>query len=696
MEESFWDEKQDEIDPKVPGRIHKEEFRRFWVEELQAADMHLTILEEGYKLPFSSLPPQSSLPNNYSARQPEHYEFVCRAVDNHLTVGAISEVSEPPYLIMPLQVIAPIGRKKRLITDPSRQLNPYLHKQAVKLDNLHHIVGSIQKDAWFGVMDLASGYYHIKVHEPHRKYLGFSWTGKDQILRYYVWNIAFLGLAPLVRTFTKLQKPIIAYLRQQGIQCYIYIDDLIVFGESRQECQRNMELTRKAWKQAGWVEKHSKARGPMQQGEYLGLVLNTVTLSIHVPQHKKNLIVTLCKNLARQSVWHIKDIAQVYGKILANLLAVGPQLLLLTRQGLKTLASTDSWSQRITIDHLHQELEFLAKNFMDIDGYPMEQEHRKVSTSLVQTASDASAQAVAVVQLICNQGITHSTHEGRCGFKLAVQPFTDQEKSLSSTWRELLGLLVLLRTQSLSISGTAVIHWTDSKNVERIMLKGSNTDNLQRLAMTIYKAARELRIDLRVIWRPRSDPRIQLADDFSRAVDAEDYGVDDGTFRYLEHLTGRAFTFDLFASDNNFRVSKFASILASDLALFRDAFTHVWTDLGFCYVHPPVSSIGAVIRKIVQDKACGVLILPLWRTMKDWLLVCNDGVHFNRVITRGTAIWPYYRKGPDVISSTFRGFSKFATLALEFDGNQNNPLSSRVERTVCSKNGCHKCLPSLF
>eukprot|EP00094_Tigriopus_californicus_P013697 TCALIF_13254-PA protein Name:"Protein of unknown function" AED:0.03 eAED:0.10 QI:0/0/0/1/0/0/2/0/597 len=594
--------KQDDIDPRVPGRIHRNEFRRFWANELQAADMLLALLEEGYKLPFASIPPKSSLPNNFSARQHNNFDFVCKAIANHLKVGAIQEVDWTPHLMMPLQVVAPNGRKKRLITDPSRQLNPFLNVLPVRLDNLQRIVGSFEQDSWFGVMDLSSGYYHIQIHKPHQNYLGFAWTG--------------------------------------------------------------------------WVENVRKAKGPTQKEEYLGLMLHTPSLTIHVPQEKKNLIITLCRNLANRTVWHVKEVAQIYGKLLANLLATGPQLLLLCRNGLKTLAAAESWSSNICIKHLHEELLYLADTFSILDGYPMEHDNDKVATSVMQTASDASGEAVAVVQIVCQQGVTHSSHEGRCGFKMCLQSFSSLEKTYSSTWRELYGLLVLLKNRGLYLTNKSIIHWTDSKNVERVMRKGSHTTALQQLAMEIYMKARSLHIVIQVIWRPRSDPRIQLADDFSRAVDMDDFGIDDRSFNYIQHLAARSFDFDLFALDDNYRVPRFASILASNKALFRDAFTHPWADLGFCYAHPPVQLIGAVIRKIIQEKAQGILILPFWRTMKDWLVVCSDGVHFNRVFTRGTAFWPFYRKGPQVDSNTFAGYTKFATLALEFDGRQNEPLSS--------------------
>eukprot|EP00094_Tigriopus_californicus_P005119 TCALIF_04933-PA protein Name:"Similar to ORF V Enzymatic polyprotein (Cestrum yellow leaf curling virus)" AED:0.21 eAED:0.28 QI:67/0/0/1/0/0/3/0/284 len=284
--------------------------------------MLLALLEEGYRLPFASIPPKSSLANIFSARQHNNFDVVCKAIANHLEVGAIQEVDWTLRLVMTLQVVALNG---------------------LRLDNLQRIVGSIEQDSWFGVMDQSSGYYHIQIHKPHQDYLGFAWMGRDGLKRHYVWKIAFLGLAPLVRIFSKLQKPIIPYLRFQGNQCYIYIDDMIVFGASKAECQNNMMIARQVWSQAGWVENVRKAKGPTQRG-----------------------------------------------------------------------------------------------------------------------------------------GEYFETHN-----------------------------------RGLCLAKKSIIHWTDSKNEERVIRKGSNTTALQQLAMEIYMKARALYIVIQVICRPRWDPGIQLAGDFS-------------------------------------------------------------------------------------------------------------------------------------------------------------------------------------
>jgi hypothetical protein len=241
------------------------------------------------------------------------------------------------------------------------------------------------------------------------------------------------------------------------------------------------------------------------------------------------------------------------------------------------------------------------------------------------------------------------------------------------------------------LAGRHIIHWTDSKNVEKVMMKGSKTDSLQWLALDLYKHARRLGANLKVVWRPRADPRLQLADDWSRAVDSQDWGLSPRDFQYVKS-TSQELQFDLFATDANHRLPRFASILASDLAEFRDAFTQNWAGLGYCYVQPPIESVGAVIRKICKDKSRGVLIVPHWRSMKDWLLISSDGVHANNMFDRVEKFWPVYQKGLDSLSSTFHGQPKFATLILGYDGSRAWPSRSNVTKLACLETDCRYCL----
>ena len=76
-------------------------------------------------------------------------------------------------------------------------------------------------------IDLKDAYLSVHVHESSQKYLCFQWRNK----RFAFQGLPF-GLNTAPRVFTKLIKPIAAYLRKRGIRIIVYIDDFLILGSS--------------------------------------------------------------------------------------------------------------------------------------------------------------------------------------------------------------------------------------------------------------------------------------------------------------------------------------------------------------------------------------------------------------------------------------------------------------------------------
>ena len=88
-------------------------------------------------------------------------------------------------------------------------------------------------------LDLKDAYFTVPVWLGHQKYLRFLW--KETL-----WEFACLpfGLASAPRTFTKIMKPVVAILRNLGIQLIIYLDDLLIIADSEQTARLHLATTR--------------------------------------------------------------------------------------------------------------------------------------------------------------------------------------------------------------------------------------------------------------------------------------------------------------------------------------------------------------------------------------------------------------------------------------------------------------------
>ena len=198
-------------------------------------------------------------------------------------------------------------------------------------------------------------------------------------------------------------------------------------------------------------------------------------------------------------------------------------------------------------------------------------------------------------------------------------------------------------------------------------------------------------ISLEVFWLRRSDPRLQLADAHSRDVDIDDWSVDAKTWEELCHREG-PFAVDLFASDKNKRLTAFFSKMPSEEALGPNAFLADWGKLGRVFACPPPRLISAVLQKFAKDKASGGLIIPLWYSLYAWRFVCEDGKHLNRIFSTARVVYPYLKKGPQVTSDVFSGFTPFPFLSLGVRGEMSEPFKSVLAWNYCLDKGCHVCM----
>ena len=97
---------------RVKGSLKRHS--QYWKEVLQANSFVVDIIENGYKIPFTSLPESASFKNNKSALSES--KFVEETILEVLRNKRIYEVKNP-FMVNPLSVAEDCRGKKRLILD---------------------------------------------------------------------------------------------------------------------------------------------------------------------------------------------------------------------------------------------------------------------------------------------------------------------------------------------------------------------------------------------------------------------------------------------------------------------------------------------------------------------------------------------------------------------------------------------------
>ena len=641
----------------VPGNIGKPQFKDFWLNKLKPSELVKEVVTEGYKLPFKSIPPPSFEGNNRSARN--DLTFVRAEIDRLEKLGCISRVEVQPYLVLPLSSV--YSKKKRIVVDASRALNPFLHHRRVRLQDHREVGNFVKSGDWFTVDDLDSGYWHIPIHPDHRKYLGIAI--EDEVTKepiFFTWNVLFLGISDAVFLFTAVLKPIKIYVISLGIPCLSFIDDILCSGKNQEESSHNRNLMVEVLSQAGFIVSEHKSKGPAQRILFLGLEICSATRKFFIPEEKLLRIIEELESLLITRRVKLRNIARVLGLLQSCSRALGNVIRIRSRNLYRWLnehLENSSYNYHFALSELEkEEIAFWIDNIRSLNGCFFTPKLSSVET-FFSVVSDASRDGLFAYQLEDKYEI------------LLRRLFTAQEAKCSSTVRELLALQnIYCSDLSDRFKGTTVYHYTDNQAVPVIVDVGSKKPQLQEIALEIFEACKSKEITLIVEWKPREHPLLQHADLGSKSFDLAAYSLDFQSFWVILEFFGVWIEVDCMSNFWNRKAEIFFSKTEELGAAGVNFFSQSLNSITSYYCFPPPSMILPTILHFFKFRAHGLLVVPVWKSASFWINLVPDGKHFPSWVTQFLIFKPSGFVVDEAIrSSTFRNPVKFEMLVIRFD-----------------------------
>lgn len=577
-----------------------------------ASKFILDVLERGYKIPFVDLPTPFTAKHNLSACK--HSKFVNEAVNDLLAQNCIEEILERPGIVNPLSVSIQSSGKKRLIID-LRHVNKFVYKQKFKCEDIKTIIQLLNKDYFMFNFDLKSAYHHVEIFSEHRKYLTFAWDLDNSTIRYFQFCVLPFGLSSAPFVFTKLLKPLSQSWRRQGIPIAIYLDDGL--GGGRNHCQAKIFslVVHADLLKCGFMVNELKSHWePVQEITWLGYVIDTSVKSIRATDKRISKLVASINDIVddrSDKLIHVKELASVVGQIISLETSVGNIVRLMTRSAYRIINSCSSWYAYIKIDSpTLRELGFWRDTASHLNCKQLWSENLIPSKVVYSDASNDACGAVLDVD-----GVK----------KISQCNWSEEEKTKSSTWRELKAVRLALEAFRSDLSNRTIAWFTDNQSIVSIVSNGSKVQNLQDLALELFTICAQCNISLDVKWIPR-DLNTE-ADSVSRIVDYDDYTINDHVFNILDSQWG-PHTVDRFACVYNAKLTRFNSRFYQPESEAVDAFTQNWRYENN-WLFPPTILIPKVINHLKASNAKGTLVIPLWKSSAFWTLLCDDGVHWN-------------------------------------------------------------------
>jgi hypothetical protein len=568
----------------IGGRIKY--FAKAW--ELISADPWiLNVVRHGLKLDFEAPPTMVNFPCNahMSADQLSIGNEEVRAL---LQKGAAVRASKIGFVSSMFIIKKASGGFRPIIN--LKKLNDFLVYRHFKMEGLPTLKHLIREGDWMVKIDLKDAYLTVPVNGNFHEYLQFLWAGEV-----FQFTSLCFGLASAPWAFTKLLKPVVALLRTLGFRVVIYLDDLMIVNQCKSEILKQYRFIRILLQVLGFVINEEKSVGtPSQVMEFLGLIVNTITLSFRLPSKKVDSMVEKCGQILNKRSVQLRVLASLLGDFTWASSAVP-----FARSHYREVQSLYIGNSKFyggeldtKVDLTHSarsDLLWWVSNLTSCQGRPMFEAEPTLSI-----CSDASLSGWGAV---C-EGVTTG------------MSWSGEEKERHINELEMLGAFNALRAFAGSMRNCTVELKLDNTTAVAYVNKegGTRSTALNNLALDVARWCERRNIFLKAEHLP--GVLNSIADRESRrGVDWSDWRLHPGVFRALSRVWKTSV--DLFANPWNSQLVKFVSWKPQPRAWAVNAFSLNWKELE-AYAFPPFSLIQECLSKIRRDQATVVLVCPLW------------------------------------------------------------------------------------
>ena len=125
--------------------------------------------------------------------------------------------------------------------------------------------------------------------------------------------------------FTKTLRPVAAKLRELGIQLVIYLDDILVIASSPTQLEDHASTLVYTLENLGFIVHPEKSMTqPTQRMEFLGMIVDMVSMELQVPGQKIKSVRTEARKLLDSQQTPTREVTRLIGKMTSMAQAIPP------------------------------------------------------------------------------------------------------------------------------------------------------------------------------------------------------------------------------------------------------------------------------------------------------------------------------------------------------------------------------------
>ena len=553
-----------------------------------APQVVLDWLSDGVQLPFDSVPDSVYLSNQPCTRVQK--EFIDNEIQDLLHQGIVEQCppNHKPHVVSPIKVVPKSGDKKwRLITD-LRVLNTFITPPKFTNEGIKDFEPLVKPNDMLITVDLKNGFFHVPIAKNYRTFLGFSWNNQ-----FYQWARCPFGLNISPFCFTKILRPVVTFLRLQGLRICLYVDDWILTACPQTIiAQKNVLLNTLI--RLGWMINYKKSSlVPETTKKWIGYVVSS-SLSqgqpgILIPATRIRKLKKDIKRVLHQGQATARMIARIAGQCVAMAEVILPAKLLL-RDVYRVLNQKRSWQDTVKLTQgAARDLIWWLQALDGWNGKPIKPQ--KID---VQITTDASA-----------------TGWGAWMMDQKAAGFWDKSVSVqSSNHRELLAVYMALQAFRDNVVKKSVQIVSDNvTTIAYLNHLGGPTPALTQLAKSIW--AFVYRNNMELSARYLAGKENVLADSLSRLNPKYEWQLHPLLFKCIDSRWG-PHTIDRFATMSNTQINRYNSRFADPFSQGVDALAQTDWMHENNYCAPPFRLIARVLDTVQAQKATATILAPYW------------------------------------------------------------------------------------
>lgn len=390
-------------------------------------------------------------------------------------------------------------------------------------------------------------------------------------------------------------KSVVNLLRRRGWLSCLYLDDLLCYGKNFGECMKNVQESLKLLKQLGFLINYEKCKlTPRSRCQYLGFILDSRQMSIEPTMDKKQELTNMVKRFKTKNHCTIRQFAHLIGSLVAATPGVEYGL-----AHLKRFEFAKNAALGMNDGNYNKRMSLSSNLIEDLDWW-----EKTLPNATKKISSNTFAKEIFSDSSLTGWGAYSDEQTAHGSWNV-------DEKRQHINYLELTAAFFALKC--------FVSHYTDCEVLLRLdnttavayvnNMGGTHVWGLNEIARNIWEWCADRNLFLYASYIPSKEN--DKADEGSRVqnVDTE-WELNYKCFIRITHKFGQP-RIDLFASRHNNKCDVYCARYRDPGTQLVDAFTQNWAKWYF-YAFPPFGLITKTLKKIITDKAEGIMVVPGW------------------------------------------------------------------------------------